>query len=98
MMQKNHDYGEAWRDMLVSTFTDMILMRLLRIRQIQSSDGKTIMSEGIDANFADMINYSVFALILKYIFYPNVTSSDISRPKRLLTQNKGINNVFFPFI
>jgi hypothetical protein len=63
MMQKNHDYGEAWRDMLVSTFTDMILMRLLRIRQIQSSDGKTIMSEGIDANFADMINYSVFALI-----------------------------------
>ena len=49
--------------MLVSTFTDMILMRLLRIRQIQSSDGKTLMSEGIDANFADMINYSVFALI-----------------------------------
>lgn len=63
MMQKNHDYGEAWRDMLVSTFTDMILMRLLRIRQIQSSNGKTIMSEGIDANFTDMINYSVFALI-----------------------------------
>ncbi len=63
MMQKNHDYGEAWRDMLVSTFTDMILMRLLRIRQIQSSNGKTIMSEGVDANFQDMINYSVFALI-----------------------------------
>jgi hypothetical protein len=63
MMQKNHDYGEAWRDMLVSTFTDMILMRLLRIRQIQNSNGKTIMSEGIDANFQDMINYSVFALI-----------------------------------
>lgn len=63
MMQKNHDYGEAWRDMLVSTFTDMILMRLLRIRQIQSSNGKTIMSEGVDANFQDMINYSAFALI-----------------------------------
>lgn len=63
MMQKNHDYGEAWRDMLVSTFTDMILMRLLRIRQIQSSNGQTIMSEGIDANFQDMINYGVFALI-----------------------------------
>jgi hypothetical protein len=63
MMQKNHDYGEAWRDMLVSTFTDMILMRLLRIRQIQLSNGQTIMSEGIDANFQDMINYGVFALI-----------------------------------
>ena len=63
MMQKNHDYGEAWRDMLVSTFTDMILMRLLRIRQIHESKGKTIMSEGVDANFRDMINYSVFALI-----------------------------------
>lgn len=63
MMQKNHDYGEAWRNMLVSTFTDMILMRLLRIRQIQSSNGQTIMSEGIDANFQDMINYCVFALI-----------------------------------
>lgn len=63
MMQKNHDYGEAWRDMLVSTFTDMILMRLLRIRQIHSSNGQTIMSEGVEANLQDMINYSVFALI-----------------------------------
>lgn len=63
MMQKNSDYGEAWRNMLVSTFTDMILMRLLRIRQIQQVDGKTIMSEGVDANLQDMINYSVFALI-----------------------------------
>lgn len=63
MMQKNHDYGEAWRDMLVSTFTDMILMRLLRIRQIQTANGQTIMSEGIDANLQDMMNYSVFALI-----------------------------------
>lgn len=63
MEEKNHDYGEAWRDMRVSTFTDMILMRLLRIRQIGDSKGKTIMSEGIDANLQDMINYSVFALI-----------------------------------
>jgi hypothetical protein len=63
MEQKNHDYGEAWRNMRISTFTDMILMRLLRIRQIEDSKGKTIMSEGIDANLQDMINYSVFALI-----------------------------------
>jgi hypothetical protein len=63
MMQKNHDYGEAWRNMLVSTFTDMILMRLLRIRQIQEKKGVTIMSEGVEANLQDMINYSIFALI-----------------------------------
>ncbi len=63
MEQKNHDYGEAWRDMRVSTFTDMILMRLLRIRQIEEAQGQTIMSEGIDANIRDMMNYSVFALI-----------------------------------
>lgn len=63
MEQKNHDYGEAWRDMKVSTFTDMLLMRLLRIRQIEEAKGQTRMSEGIDANLRDMINYSVFALI-----------------------------------
>jgi hypothetical protein len=63
MEEKNHDYGEAWREMRVSTFTDMILMRLLRIKQIEDSNGKTIMSEGVDANLQDMINYSVFALI-----------------------------------
>ncbi len=63
MEQKNHDYGEAWRDMRVSTFTDMILMRLLRIRQIEEAQGQTIMSEGIDANIRDMMNYSIFALI-----------------------------------
>lgn len=63
MMEKNSDYGEAWRSMLVSTFTDMILMRLLRIRQIMQAGGKTLMSEGIEANFRDMINYCVFALI-----------------------------------
>ncbi|MFN9114877.1 MAG: DUF1599 domain-containing protein [Bacteroidota bacterium] len=64
MMQKNHDYGEAWREMQQETFADMILARLQRIRQILSNDGKTIMSEGIDANLMDIINYSVFALIL----------------------------------
>jgi hypothetical protein len=63
MAAKNSDYGEAWREMKVSTFTDMILMRLLRIRQIEDNSGKTIMSEGIDANFRDMINYALFALI-----------------------------------
>jgi hypothetical protein len=63
MEEKNHDYGEAWRDMRVSTFTDMILMRLLRIRQIEEAKGQTIMSEGIDANIRDMMNYAVFALI-----------------------------------
>ena len=63
MEEKNHDYGEAWRDMRVSTFTDMLLMRLLRIKQIEDSKGNTIMSEGVDANLQDMINYCVFALI-----------------------------------
>jgi hypothetical protein len=63
MEEKNHDYGEAWRDMRVSTFTDMILMRLLRIRQIEEAKGQTIMSEGVDANIRDMMNYAVFALI-----------------------------------
>lgn len=63
MEQKNHDYGEVWRAMKVSTFTDILLVRLLRIRQIDENKGATIMSEGIDANLQDMINYSVFALI-----------------------------------
>ncbi len=64
MMDKNHDYGEAWRDMSQESFVDLILMKLLRIRQIVSNDGKTLISEGIDANFVDIINYSLFALIL----------------------------------
>jgi hypothetical protein len=64
MMDKNHDYGEAWREMQQETFADMILARLQRIRQILQNEGKTIMSEGIDANYHDIINYSVFALIL----------------------------------
>lgn len=63
MLQKNHDYGEAWRDMRVSTFTDILLVRLMRIKQIEDNKGITIMSEGIDANLQDMINYSIFALI-----------------------------------
>ena len=63
MERKNHDYGEAWRDMRVSSFTDLILMKLLRVKSIEDNKGKTIMSEGIDANYYDMINYAVFALI-----------------------------------
>jgi len=63
MLEKNHDYGEIWRSMLVSTFTDMLLMRINRIHQIIENKGKTISSEGIDSNFMDMINYSIFALI-----------------------------------
>ncbi len=64
MIAKNHDYGEAWRDMSQESFTDLILMKLLRIRQILANDGKTLISEGIDSNFVDIINYSIFALIL----------------------------------
>jgi hypothetical protein len=61
---KNHDYGEAWRDMRVSSITDIILMKLLRVKQIEDNQGKTLVSEGVKANYQDMINYSVFALIL----------------------------------
>lgn len=64
MEDKNHDYGEAWRSLSQESFVDLILMKLQRIRQILSNDGKTIMSEGIDANYLDIINYAVFALIL----------------------------------
>jgi len=64
MENKNHDYGEAWRDMRVSSLTDLILQKLLRVKQIENNKGKTLVSEGIDANYQDMINYSVFALIL----------------------------------
>lgn len=63
MQQKNHDYGEAWRDMSQQSFVDLILVKLLRIKQILANDGQTIVSEGIDANFADIVNYAVFALI-----------------------------------
>jgi len=64
MQDKNHDYGEAWRDMSQEGFVDLILMKLLRVRQILRNDGRTLVSEGIDANFTDIINYAVFALIL----------------------------------
>ena len=63
MEDKNHDYGEAWRDMRVSSLTDLILQKLLRVKQIEDNKGKTLVSEGIDANYQDMINYAVFALI-----------------------------------
>jgi hypothetical protein len=64
MMDKNHDYGEAWREMSQESFVDLILAKILRIKSILKNDGKTIISEGIDANFYDILNYAVFALIL----------------------------------
>jgi len=63
MENKNHDYGEAWRDMRVSSLTDLIIQKLLRVKQIEDNKGKTLVSEGIDANYQDMINYAVFAMI-----------------------------------
>jgi len=63
MLDKNHDYGEAWRDMRVASLTDLILQKLLRVKQIEDNKGKTLVSEGIDANYQDMINYAVFAMI-----------------------------------
>ncbi len=63
MENKNHDYGEAWRDMRISSLTDLILQKLLRIKQIENNKGKTQVSEGIDANYQDIINYAVFAMI-----------------------------------
>ena len=63
MKAKNHDYDEAWRSMRISSYTDLILMKIYRTKQIESNEGQTIVSEGIDANYIDMINYSVFGLI-----------------------------------
>lgn len=63
MNKKNHDYGEAWRDMSQQSFVDLILVKLLRIKQILANDGQTLVSEGIDANFTDIVNYAIFALI-----------------------------------
>ncbi|MFV0268890.1 MAG: DUF1599 domain-containing protein [Draconibacterium sp.] len=63
MENKNHDYDEAWRKMRVSSFTDLILMKLHRTKQIEDNQGQTLISEGIDANYMDMINYAIFALI-----------------------------------
>ena len=67
MSKKNHDYGEAWRDMRISSLTDLILMKILRIKQIEDNNGQTSISEGIDANYYDMLNYAVFALILQNV-------------------------------
>jgi len=67
MMKKNHDYGEAWRDMRISSYTDLILMKIFRTKQIEDNDGQTIVSEGIEANYLDMINYAIFGLI-KLVF------------------------------
>ncbi|MGB5171545.1 MAG: DUF1599 domain-containing protein [Eudoraea sp.] len=64
MENKNHDYGEAWREMRVSSLTDLIIQKLLRVKQIEDNSGKTLVSEGIEANYQDMINYAVFAMIL----------------------------------
>ena len=64
MTRKNHDYSEAWRDMRVSSITDLIMAKVLRTKSIEDNDGKTLVSEGLDANYYDMINYAVFALIL----------------------------------
>ena len=64
MNNKNHDYGEAWRDMRIGSLTDLIIQKLLRVKQIEDNEGKTLVSEGIDANYQDMINYAIFALIL----------------------------------
>lgn len=64
MEAKNHDYGEAWRDMRISSLTDLILQKLMRVKQIEDNKGKLLVSEGLDANYQDMINYAVFALIL----------------------------------
>jgi hypothetical protein len=63
MLKKNHDYGEAWRSMRTSSYTDLILMKIHRTKQIENNNGRTMVSEGVDANYFDMINYSIFALI-----------------------------------
>jgi hypothetical protein len=63
MLKKNHDYGEAWREMAVESLTDLILMKIYRIKQIEGNEGKTLVSEGVDSNYFDMLNYAVFALI-----------------------------------
>ena len=63
MLNKNHDYGEAWREMRLSSLTDIIMMKLMRIKQIEDNNGKTFVSEGVESNYYDIINYSIFALI-----------------------------------
>jgi len=76
MLDKNHDYGEAWRNMRVSSLDDIILMKLLRIKQIENNEGKTLISEGLEANYLDIINYAVFALIKLLLEHENEEESD----------------------
>jgi hypothetical protein len=64
MLKKNHDYGEAWRNMRISSLTDLILSKLLRVKQIEDNKGQTLVSEGVEANYMDIANYAIFALIL----------------------------------
>jgi len=64
MIKKNHDYGEVWRDMRVSSITDLILQKLFRVKQMEDNKGESLVSEGIDANYQDMINYAIFSIIL----------------------------------
>jgi hypothetical protein len=64
LANKNHDYGEAWRSMRVSSMTDLILMKIFRTKQIEDNQGKTLVSEGVEANYQDMLNYAVFCLII----------------------------------
>jgi hypothetical protein len=64
MAKKNHDYGEAWKDMRVSSLTDLILTKILRVKQMEDNEGTALVSEGIDSNYFDMLNYAIFALIL----------------------------------
>ena len=73
MLDKNHDYDEAWRSMRISSYTDLILMKIKRTKQIEDNEGNTLISEGIDANYYDMINYSVFALIRLIVEKENTT-------------------------
>lgn len=75
MMAKNHDYDEAWRSMRVSSYTDLILMKINRTKQIEDNEGSTLISEGIDANYYDMINYAVFALIRMVVEKENISNS-----------------------
>jgi len=63
LLDKNHDYGEAWREMRVSSITDIILMKIFRVKQIEDNQGRTVISEGVKANYQDMLNYAVFCLI-----------------------------------
>lgn len=81
MLDKNHDYGEAWRHLRISSLTDLILQKLLRVKQIENNKGKTLVSEGIDANYQDIINYSVFALIHLQDLKKEESSDDSSENK-----------------